>query len=429
MNATASPQRETLPFTNYQKFIVAMLAFMQFTIILDFMIMSPLGALLMPAFKITPIQFGYVVSAYAFSAGFSGLLAAGFADRFDRKKILLFFYIGFVLGTLYCALAPNYEHLVFARIVTGIFGGVIGSVVMAIITDLFPLKQRGQVMGIVQTAFSASQILGVPLGIYISNIWGWHAPFLLIVGVSSVVGIAIFAYLKPIDAHLKLPRQEKNPFQHLLGTLTKSKYLLAFCATTLLVVGGYMLMPFGSAYSVHNLKIPIEKLPVIYLSTGLVTIILGPLIGKLSDQFGKLKMFIIGSVIASVMSIVYTNLPPVNLVTLVVVNSILFVGVFSRMIPSQALISAIPDVADRGAFMSVSSSLQQFAGGLASALAGAIVMERSDGTLAHMEWIGYLLTVTALVAIFFMVKIHRLVHSSRNHGDEAAVSSASMDSH
>src|SRR5580692_6342431 len=129
-------------FTSYQKFVVAMLAFLQFTIVLDFMMLAPLGALVMPVLKITPSQFGLVVSTYAFSAGLSGLLTAGFADRFDRKKLLLFFYVGFILGTLWCGLAQSFETLLMARVVTGLFGGVIGSVVMAISTDLFPVQMR-----------------------------------------------------------------------------------------------------------------------------------------------------------------------------------------------------------------------------------------------------------------------------------------------
>ena len=137
------------PFSGYQKTVVAMLAFLQFAVILDFMLMSPLGALIMPDLKIGPAQFGLVVSAYAFSAGVSGLLTAGFADRYDRKKLLLFFYTGFVLGTLWCGLANSFHALLAARIVTGIFGGVIGSVVLAIATDLFEVALRGRVMGLI----------------------------------------------------------------------------------------------------------------------------------------------------------------------------------------------------------------------------------------------------------------------------------------
>src|SRR5712664_499586 len=178
-------------FSRYQSILVALLALVQFTIIVDFTIMSPLGAIIMPALNITAAQFGVAVSAYAFSAGISAILAAGFADRFDRKRLLLFFYLGFTLGTLLCALAPNYHLLLLGRIVTGLFGGVIGSVVLAIITDLFPLHMRGRVMGFVQTAFAASQVLGIPAGLFLANHWTWHVSFGAIVGLSIVAMAAI----------------------------------------------------------------------------------------------------------------------------------------------------------------------------------------------------------------------------------------------
>lgn len=398
----------TTKFTGYQKFVVALLAFLQFTIILDFMIISPLGAMLMPALKITPSQFGVVVSVYAFSAGISGLLAAGFADRYDRKKLLLFFYAGFILGTLFCGLAPTFEFLLLARLVTGLFGGVIGSICFAIVTDLFPLEMRGRVMGLMQTAFAASQILGIPAGLYFSNMWGWHAPFLMIVAVSTVVGVAIVMYMKPIDEHLKL-QTDRSVVKHLVSTVTYPKYLFAFMVTAMLSIGGYMLMPFGSAFTVHNLGIAMESLPMIYLVTGLLTIFIGPLVGRASDSFGKFNTFVFGSILSMIMVVIYTNLGVTPIMTVIVVNVIMFVSIFSRMIPSQALMSAIPDPANRGAFMSVSSSLQQIAGGLASVVAGLIVVEGKDGVLEHFDTLGYVMVVIAAIALIMMYFIHRQV--------------------
>src|SRR5882757_10256001 len=173
------------PFTPYQAFVVFILTITQFTVILDFMIMSPLGDILMKSFSLKPAQFGIAVSAYAFSAGISGLLTAGFADRYDRKKLLLFFYTGFIAGTLLCGIANTYPLLVGARIITGLFGGVIGSISMAIVADLFDLQHRGRVMGFMQMGFGASQVLGIPIGLYLANLWGWHAPFLW-VGVMAI---------------------------------------------------------------------------------------------------------------------------------------------------------------------------------------------------------------------------------------------------
>lgn len=197
-------------FSPYQKFVVAILAFLQFAVIVDFMLMSPLGAMIIPELGIDTAQFGLVVSAYAFSAGIAGLLTAGLADRYDRKKLLLFFYTGFILGTLWCGLANSYAMLLLARIVTGLFGGVIGSIVLAISTDLFPPHMRGRVMGLIQTAFAASQVLGIPIGLYLANRWDWHMPFLAMAGFGLAGGLLMLRKLQPVSAHLALP-QEHSP--------------------------------------------------------------------------------------------------------------------------------------------------------------------------------------------------------------------------
>jgi predicted MFS family arabinose efflux permease len=395
-------------FTGYQKFVIAILAFLQFTIILDFMIMSPLGAILMPALKISPAQFGMIVSAYALSAAISGFLSAGFADRYDRKKLLLFFYVGFIVGTLFCGLAPNYIFLLGARIITGIFGGVIGSVVMAIATDLFPFQMRGRVIGYLQTAFAASQILGIPVGLFFSNHWGWHSPFIMIVTVSTIVGGIIFVYLKPVNAHLSV-KSDRNAFHHLLITLKNRDYILPFLTTGLLSLGGYMLMPFSSAFTVHNLGVAIESLPSIYLFTGLASIFVGPLVGKAADAFGKFKVFLFGSLVSIIMVVLYTNLGITPIYAVVIVNTVMFIGIFSRMIPSQALMSAIPTPENRGAFMAISTSLQQLSGGVASLVAGLIVVEGTDGFLQHFDTLGYIMVITTIATTITMFTISQRI--------------------
>jgi predicted MFS family arabinose efflux permease len=372
------------------------------------MVLSPLGAILLPAFHITTKQFGLVVSAYAFSAGASGLLAAGFADKFDRKKILLFFYAGFMAGTFLCAIAPAYNFLLGARIVTGIFGGVVGSVSFAIITDLFKMEVRGRVMGFVQMAFAASQVLGLPIGLVLANHFGWHAPFWMIAGVGILVGIIIIIYMKPVDAHLSI-KSDRSPFEHLVKTLSHTTYLRAFLATTLLATGGFMLMPFGSAFSINNLGITMSQLPILYGITGLFSIVTGPLLGKASDKIGKYSMFVIGSVISMLMVLIYTNLGITPLWILIALNVVLFVGISSRMIAASALMTAIPLPQDRGAFMSINASVQQIAGGVAAYIAGVLVVQSKAGPILHYNRLGYAVVGSMLVAIFLMYMIDRHV--------------------
>src|SRR5690606_21160390 len=235
------------------------------------------------------------------AAGAAGFLAAGFADRFDRKKLLLFFYTGFILGTAWCGLANSFESLLAARIVTGLFGGVIGSVVLAIATDLFAPEQRGRVMGFIQTAFAASQILGIPIGIWLSTRWDWHVPFLTLAVLGLGAGLLIAMVMRPVDAHLQL-RQERSPVAHLFHTLFEPRHALSFLAMLFLATGGFMLMPFSSAFTVYNLGIDLDHLPVIYLATGIAMIFVGPLVGRVTDVYGKLRIYLVGTAIMTVRS-------------------------------------------------------------------------------------------------------------------------------
>lgn len=407
-SAGDSPDKIAASFSNYQKFVVAVLAFLQFTIVLDFMLLAPLGALVLPALKITPSQFGLVVSAYAFSAGVSGFLAAGFADRFDRKKLLAFFYSGFLLGTLLCGLASSYSLLLLARMVTGVFAGVVGSVSMAIVTDLFPFQLRGRVMGIIQMAFGASSVLGIPVALVLSNRWGWNAPFFMLVGVGVVVGGLIQMYLRPVNEHLK-QRPDRSPLHHLVQTVSNRLYLQGFVATGLLSVGGFMLMPFMSVFMVGNLGLPTGDLPLIYMITGVFSLLSGPLIGRASDALGKFPVFAFGCAMTIVMVIVYTHLGATPMWELALVLVLLHIGIFSRMISASALMSALPKALDRGAYMSISSSLQQVSGGVAAAVAGLIVVQTPAGLLLHFDTLGYVLVCTTLLTLGMMYLIDRRI--------------------
>ena len=402
-------------FTGYQKFVVGLLAFLQFTIVLDFMLLSPLGALLMPALQIKPAQFGLLVSSYAFAAGIAGICAAGFADRFDRKKLLLVFYTGFVAGTLVCALAPNYHALLIGRMVTGIFAGLVSSVCFAITTDLFPMEMRGRVMGITQTAFAASSVLGLPISLALSNVWGWHAPFFMIVGVCIVVGAGAAYNLKPVDGHLTL-HPDRSPLHHLAATVSNRRYLQGFATTGFTTVGGFMLMPFTSAFVVHNVGIPYSSLPIVYLIPGLFAVVAGPLIGRASDAFGKFPVFVFGCILTIIMVVIYTNLGVEPLWVLVAVTVLFQIGIFSRIISSSALMSGVPAPADRGAYMSITSSLQQMAGGIAAVIAGQIVVETGSGALLHFDILGYVLVATTLVSLYLLYLINRRLEAEKRAG-------------
>jgi predicted MFS family arabinose efflux permease len=309
---------------------------------------------------------------------------------------------------LLCALATNYHMLLIARIVTGLFGGVIGSIVLAIATDLFPLEMRGRVMGIISTAFAASQVLGLPAGLFFANHWDWHAPFFAILAVAVPAGLIIVVFMKPVADHLKL-NQERNPLMHLVHTVAEPRYWLAFILIMLLPTGGYMLMPFGTAYIVNNVGLTFEVLPLIYLITGVCTIFVGPLVGRASDRFGKFQTFCFGSAVTLVMVPLWTNIGRIPLPLVILINVFLFAGIFSRIIPSQALISAIPEPSRRGAFNAISASLQQLAGGVSAAIAGLVIVQLPSGALEHFNWLGAIVVAIAMVSVALMYFVHKQV--------------------
>lgn len=406
---TAFSQSVTSRFSPYQVFVIVILTLTQFTVVLDFMVMSPLGDMLMKSMNLTTRQFGFAVSGYAFSAGFAGLLTAGFADRFDRKKLLLFFYTGFIAGTLFCGLTTSFPMLLGARIVTGLFGGVIGSVSMAIVADLFPIEKRGRVMGFMQMGFGASQVLGIPISLYLANAWGWQMPFLMIVGLASVIWLTIVFRLQPVNKHLTI-KDERNALTHLFQTLAKRDYRTGFLATAFLSLGGFMIMPWGSAFSINNLRITQHQLPVLFMVSGVSALVVMPVIGKLSDQIDKFKLFTIASAWMIIMVLIYTNLTPVPFGFVLIMNVFFMIGIMSRMIPSMALASALPEMQDRGAFMSINSSLQQIAGGVAAAVGGLIVVQKDKfSPLEHYDTLGYVIVILTLISIYLVYRVSRVI--------------------
>jgi predicted MFS family arabinose efflux permease len=403
-------------FSSYQVLVIVLLALTQFTVVLDFMVMSPLGDMLIKSMDLTPPQFGFAVSTYAFSAGIAGLLTAGFADKFDRKKLLLFFYVGFIAGTLFCGLANNYFMLIAARTITGLFGGVIGSISMAIVADLFPLQQRGRAMGYMQMGFGASQVLGIPISLYIANHWGWQAPFIMIVVLASIIWLATMIRLRPVAEHLQL-QTDKTAITHLVHTLIEKRYRTGFLMTALLSLGGFMMMPWGSAFAVNNLHVSYEQLPVMFMVSGIAALIIMPVVGKLSDKFDKVKLFTVAAIAMMIIIVIYTNLKPVPFILILALNIVMMAAIMSRIVPAMALVSALPKMQDRGAFMSINSSLQQIAGGFAALIGGLIVVQQTKTSpLQHYNTLGYVIVVIIIANIIQMQRVNNLL-KARTHAD------------
>jgi predicted MFS family arabinose efflux permease len=307
--------------------------------------------------------------------------------------------------------------LLSARIVTGIFGGVIGSISMAILADLFPLHQRGRAMGFMQMGFGASQVLGIPISLYIANHWGWQSPFIMIVCLAGIIWGFIMLKMHPVTQHLHL-KNEKSPVTHLWHTLIKRDYRTGFLLTALLSLGGFMMMPWGSAFAVNNLHVSYKQLPSLFMASGIAALIIMPLVGKLSDKIDKVKIFTVAAISMMIIIVVYTNLKPIPFAFIVMLNIVMMTAIMSRVVPASALVSALPKMQDRGAFMSINSSLQQIAGGIAAYIGGRIVVqETKTSPLEHYDTLGYVIVVIILANIFQMFRVSNLI-KKRKHTDQ-----------
>lgn len=387
------------------KIVLLLLAALNFTHILDFMIMMPLGNYLMPYFKISPQQFSMLVASYTFSAGIAGFLAAFFVDNFDRKRVLLFGYIGFLLGTLFCALAPTYTFLLLARIVAGIFGGLIGAQVLSIVADLVPYERRGMAMGIIMAAFSVASVFGVPFGLYMANLFNWHGPFFFVAGFGAILVPFLMRYLPKMDSHLTNKEARINPLQLLKEVGKDADQMLALGFTACLMLGHFMIIPFLNPYMEFNMGFSKLQTPMLYMAGGLATLVTSPLIGKLADTMGKHKVYIIMAVISIFPIALLTNLPPMPFYMVLCIAGFWFVVSSGRTIPAQAMVSNVVSPERRGSFMSFNSSVQQIFVGLASVISGFIVVKNPDNSIQNYELTGYLSIFITLLTLVFVFKL------------------------
>jgi MFS transporter, DHA1 family, inner membrane transport protein len=391
-----------------ERTILLLLAVLNFTHIMDFMIMMPLGNYLMPYFDISSQQFSMLVAAYTFSAGISGFLAAFFVDSFGRKKVLMFAYAGFLLGTLFCAISPAYEILLASRVVAGLFGGLIAAQVLSIVADLIPYERRGAAMGTIMAAFSAASVFGVPFGLYIANLFNWHAPFFFVVILGVILIPFLVRLLPKMDGHLNVENRQRIGPVELVGDVFKnSSQMYALMFTAFLMLGHFMIIPFINPFMEFNMGFSKTETPLIYMVGGTLTMFTSPLLGRMADRIGKYRLFVL-LVLASVPLIaLLTNLPHIPFYFVLCITGLWFVVSAGRFIPAQAMVSNVVLPERRGSFMSFNSSVQQIFVGIASVLAGLIVVKMPDNRLEHYEITGYISIIIILCSIFIATQLHK----------------------
>lgn len=389
-----------MKFTPKETVLLSLLAAIQFSHIVDFMILMPLGPQLMRIFSISPGQFSLLVASYTFTAGASGFLAALYVDRFDRKKILLTFYMGFGIGTLCCALAPNYHTLLIARSITGGFGGVLSSLILSIISDTFSYERRGTAIGVVMASFSMASIFGVPYGLYLATLWGWHSPFFLLGGVSIVVALSVLFIVPKQNQHLLVRKSKQKTFVVLQNIAKTPNQQWALLLMFFMVLGHFSIIPFISPSLVANAGLSEAQLPLTYMVGGVCAMFASPIAGRLSDYFGKHHVLTYSVILSTVSIFLITNLSTSPLWVILLVSSSFFIFMSGRIVPTMALITSTVRPENRAGFLAVSSSVQQFTSALAAWIAGVIIVQNGDGELLRYSIVGYLGIVSSLIAIF-----------------------------
>ena len=394
-----------------------LLAGLNFTHLLDFMIMMPLSNYLIPYFKITAFQFSILVASYSISAFISGLIIAMFIDRLDRKRSLLFAYTGFLLGTIACGFANSYELLLVSRIIAGFFGGIIGAQVLSIVADLFAYERRGRAMGAVMSAFAAASILGVPLSLYLTNFFNfnWHVPFLLIGSVGILLIPMIIKFVPEMKGHIN----QENP-NSAFSTLTSIFKVLELRSVLLfsglLMMGHFLIIPFINPYIEFNKGFSKGMIPMIYLFGGIASLAGAILLGRYSDRVGKLPVFLWSVFFSLIMVLIITRMPNVHFFLVICFFAVWFVLATSRAVTAQAMISEVVKSEHRGSFMSMNGSVQQLGSGLAALAAGAIVITEKSGKISHYNWVGYLsivvLTSSMILGRIIFKKIDRTKNDS-----------------
>lgn len=377
---------------------------MQFTHVVDFMIMMPLGPQLMRILELAPSQFSLLVSAYTFAASASGFVAAFWIDRYDRKRALVGLYLGFIVATSLCGLANSYVLLLGARVIAGTFGGVLGALVLAIVADTVPYARRASATAIVAASFSVASVAGVPLGLWIAARLSWRAPFLVLALICLGVAAIAWRVLPAVDAHLA-HAQNRHPVEQLRLIFGEPNHVRAFAFNIALMFAGFTVIPFIAAYNVANVGLAESDLAVIYFCGGLATLFTAQVIGRLADRYGKTRLFTILAVASIVPLLITTHLPAVPLATAVAASTLFFVVVTGRFGPAMALITGSAQPRVRGSFMSFNASVQQLGAGLAALTAGLLIGRAPQGPLTNFGLVGWLAVAFTCLCIVLARRI------------------------
>lgn len=386
-------------------FNLKILAGLQFTNILDFAIMMPLGPHFMRDFQIDTQQFGFLVASYTVSASVVGFLSSLWVDLYPRRHTLLFVYAGFTIATLLCGFSDSYYLLMASRLLAGAFAGILGATILTIVSDLFVYKERGKAVSAITRAFSVASVIGIPLGLLLADNYGWKFTFIFIAFIAALLWIATFFTMPLLDAHLHQKEKKDFSLQNLFHIARKVQHLKAFSLMAAVVLGGFVVIPYISPYLVGNNSLLEEDLKYVFLVGGIFTYITQKSMGVLSDKYGAKKIFAIMAFLTFIPLYLLTHMTSATLTQAIVITTLFMVFMSGRFVPAMTLIASSALASDRGSFMSMSTAVQQMCAGIASSIGGVILITNIDGSIVYFNWVGYLSIFMGLISILLALWI------------------------
>ncbi len=389
--------------------LVSLLALLNFTHILDTMILMPLGNILMPKWDMDSSQYSKVVSAYSIAAFISSFAAIFYADKFDRKKLLLLAYLGFIVGTFSCAFANGYISLIIARVITGVFGGLISAQVLSIIGDVIPYERRGRAMGLLMGGFAIASVIGVPLGLYFANLLGWHYPFIIIASFGILLFPFLYKYVPSIKSTKNKSSSKNDITSNFRNIFLSKEQRTALLFSSLLVMGHFIIIPLINPYMVYNVGVDQDYTPLIYLVGGISALITANFIGKLADKFGKQRVFLICAFTSLIFILAITHMPSISLVLVLFTFAFWFSTATGRTVPGQAMVTQAVTTQNRGGFMSCNSCLQNLSMGLASLMSGWITSSDENFVITNYNILGYISIGLILISITLSYKLEKYI--------------------
>jgi predicted MFS family arabinose efflux permease len=392
MPTSLTPQRE--------RWLMITLAGIQFTHIVDFMVMMPLGPQFTKLFQINDAQFGLLVSAYTFAAGASGLLSSLYVDRFGRKKLLLTMYALFALATLACGLAPGYDSLMAARIAAGAFGGVLSALSQTIVADVVPFERRGRAMALIMSSFSLATVAGVPISLFLAAHYGWHTPFFAIAIVCAVLALVAWRTMPALNAHVQ--SEPASAWSNIRQVLVDRNHQKAFVFSALLMFAGFTVIPYIAIYSTSNGGLTETEIPYIYLCGGAATLLTARWIGRMTDKLGKAQMFRRVAFVTMLPMFLITQSASFGLWGILAVSTSFFICMSGRMTPGMAIVASAGNPKLRGTFMALNSAVQSAAMGMAAYVGGLIISRDANGLVQHY-WGNAVVGISATLLSMWLV--------------------------